>query len=180
MTRRAGLTFLEVLLSASMLSVTAGAIVAAYQGVSTISGRQERRLEATEVAHRLILNYLLDPQSLPEEGQKITRDAGVYEHLLEEEMLVEQEGDEDRRSVREPIPEDELSRDERLGAGLKRITIEIYPLGEAGRGRPLASLSRTYDPFAGDEDVLLRQVQELMGREFQLPVSGGRGGGRNR
>jgi len=174
---RGGLTFLEVLLSAAMLTMIAGAITAAHQGVHRMSSQQEQWLEATEVAHRLILNYLLDPQSLPEQGQKITRDLGVYEHVLKEEMLVEQESEEDRRTVREPVPEDELERDERLGAGLKRITIEIYPLGQRGRGRPLASLSRTYNPFEGDEDVLLRQVQELMGQQFQLPVNNGDEGG---
>ncbi len=185
MTARRGVTFLEVALAVALLSSVAAIIATAYDGVNRIDDRQQHRIYASEVAHRLILNYLLDPKSLPSEGERIPYGQNnFYRHELSEQILLELESEDENIALRQAAPESRLNADERLGAGLKMITVTIYHLKNSGFAdvdEPLASISRIYSPIdpSKDEDVLLRQVEQLLGRPVELPstspVSGGAG-----
>jgi len=176
MTPRRGFTFLEIVLSAAMLSLSAAALIGALDSARRISQQQKHRLDAVEVAHRLILNYLLDPESLPRDGQRIEQGRHEYRHVLHEEILVEDEDASDQAlAVRRARPQRDTGRNARLASGLKRITIEVYHYRKLrpSDDRPLVTLSRIYNPLIGDEDVLIRQVQDLMGQQFQLPALDG-------
>ena len=184
MRARRGVTLIEVALAVALLSGVAAVIATAYVGVNRMNARQQHRLYATEVAHRLILNYLLDPKSLPSEGELIPYSEDIrYQHRLIEQTLIEEETDDDTLDVRRPAPEAQLDSNARLGAGLKMITVKVYHVegrGFADIDEPLASVTRIYSPIdpSKDEDILLRQVEQLLGRPVELPSSSPASGGR--
>lgn len=66
MPTRRGLTFLETLFAAAMLALVAAAV---FGAISFVLGRQlqeQRTLAAYELANRLVLQYLDDPDQLPD------------------------------------------------------------------------------------------------------------------
>lgn len=186
MTARRGVTFIEVALAVALLSGLAAVIATAYDGVNRMNERQQHRIYAAEVAHRLILNYLMDPKSLPDEGERIPYGKGIlYRHELLEQILVEEPSDDDNIAIREAQLESRLDSNARLGAGLKMITVKIYHLenrGFADVEEPLATVTRIYSPIDSnqDEDVLLRQVEQLLGRPVELPSTSPASGGAGR
>jgi len=173
-----------------MLAGVTGVITTAYDGVHRLGANEQQRLYAAEVAHRLILNYLLDPESLPKEGEKIPySDEFFYRHELTEQLLVKDDADADAKDenvdVRKPVLESSLSQNDRLGAGLKMVTVKIYHLPNTGYSNvdtPLATLSRIYSPVdpTKDEDIFLKQVQKLYGRQFEIPSAPTPAGNRRR
>lgn len=186
MAGRRGVTMIEVVLAVALLSSVAAIVATAYDGVTRLNDRQKHRIYAAEVAHRLILNYLLDPKSLPDAGERIPYgEDNLYRHELDEEILIEEEGGEDNVDLRRSVPEAQLDDDARLGAGLKMITVRIYHLEDRGFAdvqEPLASVTRIYSPIdaSRDEDILLRQVEQLLGRPVELPSSSPASGGARR
>lgn len=205
--RHRGLTFIEVALAVALLAGLASVIATSYDTIARLNTREQDRLFATEVAHRLILNYLLDPTSLPSEGERIPYSSDYFfEHELTEEMLIEDQSEAARSGSRRtgradrgarssgaadareasvmnlrPVSAKQLSQNERLGAGLKMVTIRVYrprQFGEPRERTPLATLSRIYSPISQsqDENVLIRQVQELLGQNIEIPSTppGGR------
>lgn len=170
-----GVTFIEVSLAVALLAGLAGVISTAYDGIGKMTALEQDRLYATEVAHRLILNYLLDPASLPEPGERIPYGDNIfYRHELITEMLIEEDSKDDNVAVRKAVLEEKATKNQRLGAGLKMVTVRIYHTRDSGYhdlNRPLATVTRIYNPIDPnkDEDIFLRQVQELMGRNIALP-----------
>ena len=67
----AGLTFLEVVISLAILAATVATMVSGYGAMERMALRDQDRLNAAEVAHQLILNYLYDPNSLPPDSQPL-------------------------------------------------------------------------------------------------------------
>ncbi|MBS0197206.1 MAG: type II secretion system protein [Planctomycetes bacterium] len=65
MSLRRGMTFLEVILSIVLLTMVTGMIMTAINGVISNQTRQHQRLAAAEVANRLMLQYIDDPESMP-------------------------------------------------------------------------------------------------------------------
>lgn len=183
MQARPGVTFIEVALAVALLASLAGVITTAYDSIGRLAAREQDSLDATEVAHRLILNYLLDPKSLPKEGERIPYgDNTFFRHKLIEEMLIEQDSDEENVAIRKATLERDATQNQRFGAGLKRITVKIYHLpnsGYANVNKPLASLTRVYSPVdpSKDEDIFLRQVEQLMGQRIEVPSSNNAPGG---
>lgn len=186
MAGRRGVTMIEVVLAVALLSSVAAIVVTAYDGVSRLNDRQRHRIYAAEVAHRLILNYLLDPKSLPDEGERIPYGAdNLYRHELDELILLEEESEAENVDLRRSVPEAQLDENARLGAGLKMITVRIYHLenrGFADVREPLASVTRIYSPIdpSKDDDILIRQVEQLLGRPVELPSTSPASGGAGR
>ncbi|RMH28086.1 MAG: prepilin-type N-terminal cleavage/methylation domain-containing protein [Planctomycetota bacterium] len=173
---RRGLTLIEVMLAVALLAGLAGVVATAYDGMGRLSQLEQQKLYAAEVAHRLILNYLLDPASLPDPGERIPY-AGeyFYRHEIDEEMLVAEPTDNSRADRRTPRDQRSLSDETRFGATLKMITIRVYPFEEVGVGgpaEPLATLRRIYNPVDpnADDDVMLNQLSNILGRQIELPT----------
>jgi type II secretory pathway pseudopilin PulG len=70
------MTFLEVVLAATLLALLAGTVFGGFSAMIGAQERQVRRLACMELANRLILQYLDDPTAMPTEAQPI-RYAGV-------------------------------------------------------------------------------------------------------
>lgn len=157
----------------AILSAIVMTMLAGYSAIERMTLRDQDRLNASEVAHQLILNYLYDPNSLPDDSLPIENGKGRYRYRLSEEVLVEQEKT-GRITVRKPQSMATSTRDERLASALVMVTVNVYPdLGaDRVRGEPLLSLSRIFNPYSvieGDDDMLIKHVEKLLGRRLNLP-----------
>lgn len=175
---RRGMTFIEVALAVALLSGIAGVIATAYDGINRLGALEQQKLYAVEVAHRLILNYLLDPKSLPDEGERIPYSSDFfYRHELSVDILIEEKnGSDDTVTRRRPVAQRSVDKDARFTAGLKMVTVRVYPWPGAGVGNPdepLAELHRVFSPIdpSKDQDILLRQIEDLMNRQIPLPAN---------
>lgn len=171
MTRR-GVTFLEVALAIALLAGLAASVTAAFAGLRRSALFEQEKLNAMEVAHRVIVGYMNDPATVPKPDEYVEQGAGRYRVLFAESMLVEERGSSDETfSLRKPVPIKSATDNERLGAGLIMVTVRVFPYDESGplpRDTMLAELSRLYDPYASDqhEDVFMRHVMRLLGEDM--------------
>ncbi|MFG0258590.1 MAG: hypothetical protein ACF8GE_11870 [Phycisphaerales bacterium JB043] len=170
---RRALSLLEVILATSLLGTVSSIMVSTFSSLQSESVRQQHRLNATEVAHNLIIQYLHNPNEMPDESLRIEKGTSYYRYVLEEEILTEQSR-RNRVQVRRARNAQTLSQNERLGAGLVMITIHVYHHidGDALRqgGDVIVSLSRIFDPYSSTDDAtLLRHVERLLQRELNLP-----------
>lgn len=152
--RRTGVTFLEVVFSSVILALAAAAITGAFSLIERLSMRDEARLDAYEVAHRLILQYMDDPDSLPpthlpiEIGNRRFHYAAGAEALLQEPGAAE--AGVDRRESRNVA---QLDSTEILRGRLLLITVRVDWERPDGFRDTVAVLSRVFDPF-GDADSM--------------------------
>ncbi|MHC4976001.1 MAG: type II secretion system protein [Planctomycetota bacterium] len=170
---RRALTLLEVILATSLLATVSSILVSTFSSLQSDAEVQQHRLNATEVAHKLIIQYLHNPNQMPDESLRIEQGKDLYRYVLLQEILTE-ESRRDRVSRRRARNAQNLSQNERLGAGLVMITIHVHHYIEgaslAQSGPPIVSLSRIFDPYASpDESTLLRHVEILLGQELNLP-----------
>ncbi|MBY0312947.1 MAG: hypothetical protein K2W85_12825 [Phycisphaerales bacterium] len=136
------MTLLEVVLAVLMISLVALVVTSAVNSIMGMEANGRKRLAAYEVANRLMLTYLDDPENLPSESNPI--EYGSYRFLYEVELTPS-------RLV--------INRtQEATGASLQKldrfrmIGITVYDALEsdvalAAEGEPLAALSRAIDPF---------------------------------
>ena len=148
-----GVTFLEVVFSAALLSIAAATITSAFTFVERMSLHDEARLGAHEVAHRILLQFMDDPRSLPKDDVVIPLGRFDYRFLLREEILTSSQVEGENITVRHSRHASGASLIERFQARLALLTVDVY-LDEGGRrgAAPIATLSRIFDPMAAFED----------------------------
>lgn len=168
-----GFTLLEVLLAVLVLGAATTIGVGGVGAVQKIAQVEQDKLNAMEVAHRLLLNHMIDPESLPPTEQPIAQGRGVYRYQIEEAVL-DDEDEGANRTRRRAQPMDATTGNQRLQAGLVMVTVRVYR--DAG-GRPdlrrgaLAELSRIYDPFDTDEEsIMFNQLKALLGVDAPRPT----------
>lgn len=161
----AGVSFLEVVFAAGMLSAAAASITAAFSSITRFAERQEARLAATEVAHRLLLQYLDDPAMLKPERDVFELGRGRFRYMLNRQVLTDEQAGAEDVSIRRTAQAQSLGFMDKLKNRLQMVTVEVYEDVNGKRGRdPLATLSRIYDPLGGAEDdpeAWIRQVANL-------------------
>lgn len=173
-----GFGFLEVVLSIAILSAVIVTMVGGYGSIRTMVQRDQMRLEATEVAHRLILIYTyISPDDLPGPGEPIAQGERLYSYRLREDILVEEGSGDGSMSRRGAQPASSLSSNQKLQSGLVLVSIDVYPHVEGGApgGEPIASLSRIFDatdPTALSEDAFLGHIMRLLGSQSPLEPGG--------
>lgn len=164
---RRAFTFLEAVFAIALLATVVMTVVGGYGALRDLTVRDQTRLDATEVAHRLILIYThMGPTQLPGKNEAIEQGSRLYRYSLSEDILIEDKNAREGLSVRRARPASTLSANERLGAGLVQITINVYPFEQPASGPPLASLSRIFDPYdtSNPDDVFIDHVMQLFGR----------------
>jgi len=160
------MTLLEALLALVILGAATTVAVGGMGAIQGLHAVEQDRLNAMEVAHRLLLNHMIDPDSLPSPDRPIAQGSGVYRYEMTE-AVVESGPESGDRSTRRARPMSETTGNQRLEAGLVLITMKVYR--DAGgvpdvRRGPLAELSRIYDPFDTDEEtIMFNQLESLMG-----------------
>lgn len=171
-----GITFLEVVLAVALLGLVTLSVVLATNYISAASIRNSHRLNASEIANRLMLQYFDDPNSLPSEGASIEYGReGVssrYRWALGEESLAVEIPTPVTPSTEEDKREQQLSR---MGRSVtdrferfRVVRVRVWLSEETGgsfspeTGVPQATLARMYDPADipnWNPDKLRRQIE---------------------
>lgn len=169
--RRRGITFLEVVLASALLGVIVASMTGAFSAAYQEQRIQDHRLGAAEVAHRLIVSYLDDPEAMPNDALPIAYGESLYRWEMELERPDVERGRDgflERRS-------DDL--------GLERfrvITVTAWLSEDSGGtrepevGTPRVTLSRVFDlfpmrnpdslePLVDDEEGMRRLIEIITG-----------------
>lgn len=145
---RRGMTFLEIVVASAMLGVVAAAMFGVFSFVTASQWREQRRLAATEVANRLILQYLDNPTDMPDAGK--TLDYGPPEAMsryrweYKEENVALVEAAPEQRDANRVSPLDPNR--------FLQVTVRVWLSEHSGGSRspepgtPSATLTRMLDP----------------------------------
>lgn len=175
MRSRHGVTFLEVVLSVSLLAMVAGVMVGANGFARASQARSEVRLASAELAHRLVVMHLDDPRSVPSASLPVEYGERLYRFRLDEEQL---------RLV--PLP-GSAQQAGNAADRFSRLTVTVWLAPESGgtygpgeNGSGAVTLQRVYDRLPmRNNDSLRRMLDSDRGiREMLDAVSGRRDGGR--
>lgn len=174
---RRALTFIEVMVATALLASLASIVIGTVTFMDSSVARQRYRLDAMEVAHRLVAQYLDDDQLLPPQNLPIQQGNAFYRYVMKEEVVMQDDTDGTGLRKGRIKRQDEVSAQEALPQMLNRVTIAVYlddpanPFVETRE--PLAVLSRMYNPVAGrDEDAMLRYLMKQVER-FQREQGSG-------
>jgi hypothetical protein len=166
---RRGLTFIEVVVATALLTSLASVVVGTVTFMENSVARQRYRLDAMEVAHRLVAQYLDDDKLLPQQSLPIQQGNAFYRYQLKEEVVMQDEADSTGLRRGRIKRQDEVSAEQALPQMLNRVTIAVYlddpanPVIETSR--PLAELSRMFNPVSGrDEDAMMRYLLKQVER----------------
>ena len=164
---RRGMSLLEVVLSVGLLAGVVSTVVGGYGAIRTLTLREQDRLNATEVAHRLILQYVSEgPTTLPPDHLVLEQGKGRYRYRLREDSLVESTRQREGMSVREAKPMLTMGANQRFQSRFLQITVSVYRDDAGGlSGEPIASLSRVFDPIdvsTQPDDLLLDHVLRML------------------
>lgn len=163
------MTFIEVILATAILGSIAVTVIASITLAQKKSALDQERLNATELAHRLLLTYIhVGPNALPPQNEPQAQGAGWYTYALSEQILEEDVDEREDISTRIPKPYGIVSANDRLSSGIVYLTVKVFPAPnqeglQLNPDYPLATLSRIYDPFdVNDPDTLMDIVRELL------------------
>lgn len=153
-TARRGISFLEVVFASALLATAAATIASSFDLVDNIAVRNRHRLNAYELAHRLVLQFMDDPESLPPTDLPLPMGNSTYRYILNDQVLAADQGS-TGITIREGVHSAQAGGFVgRAQARIVMVTVEVY-VEEDGRraGSPIATLTRIYDPFMfADED----------------------------
>lgn len=165
---RSGLTMLEVVMSTAMLTVAAAMILGGISFGTNLALRESRRLEAMEVAHRIVVTHIRDPRELIGQPKRVRFGDHMYRFEIDEDVLIREMTEEAgpiRRSGRKAQDMDFAAM---LSAQLFLVRVSVYPdeIPAATGQAPLAALSRVYTLMSYDEEDLLDWLTQRMGSQL--------------
>jgi len=179
---RGGLTFLEVVLAVALLGTASAMILGAISFTELNAERDRLRLEAMEVAHRVVLQHLDDPAELERFDGRYSYNRRVYVFELREEILRQDESGVTGLVQRSTRLAQDASAEEQLNSQLYVLTVTVYPEAEGDPGRvggpALAELRRIYNPvaqFARDPDRMIEWVMGALSNQDDEEGDGGEG-----
>ncbi len=147
---RPGVTFLEVVLAMALLGLAAATIANVLGFITAMQRRQQTTLGCAEVANRLILQHLLNPEKLPARGLPIEYLADDYRWDIQVDPIEYELSPEVELALDEggaPRTTSPMSIDNRL----ERIAVTVWLSDESGGSRqrddgaPQVSLIRVVD-----------------------------------
>lgn len=152
--RRSGLTILEVIISLAILSGI-GSVLFGTIGFTENAAKYDRhRLNAMEVAHRIVIQWIDDPKWIRNQPKRTEYDGHMYVFDVQELILVnDAEGDNIDANVRgRVILQSDLEAMGQEGAGriaesaLRVLGIRVWLQHEDGSvdADPLVHMTRTY------------------------------------
>ncbi|MBL0926793.1 MAG: prepilin-type N-terminal cleavage/methylation domain-containing protein [Phycisphaerales bacterium] len=165
--RRKGLTFLEVMVSLAVLGLTASMIFGGVAFVEGVSMRDRHRLNAAEVAHRIVLQYMDDSEKLRGQPNVVEQGGFRYVFKYEDSLLLEEREEGATASRRTAKAFGESSVNEMLTSRITQLKVTVW-VANRGRaeGPPLIELVRIYDAAGGPPERtiewLKRQLKDMM------------------
>lgn len=164
-----GVTFLEVVFSAALLSIAATTITTAYTFIERSTMLDEARIGAHEVGHRIILQFMDDPLALPPADNVLPLGRHEYRYLLREEILASSQVEGENMTVRHTQHVRSAGLIERFQARLVLITVDVYQSVDGRRATlPIATISRIFDPLHGvenDPEAFQKQIIHMFAED---------------
>lgn len=156
---------LEVVVATAMLATLASAVLGAMSFMESYNAHSSRRLNAMEVAHRLVTQYIDNQELMPPNHLPIQQGDRLYRWTLREEILVRDEAQAGLRKHVGKVASNMRAMDQ-IPEMLNRLTVTVYiqdPEDPLASARPLAELVRIYSPiFSGDPDEALKRILRLV------------------
>lgn len=166
------MTFIEVVVATGILAGLATMILGTLSFMENATLRQKHRLNATEVAHRVICQFLDDPDKLPDKNLPIQQGEHYYRFILRDEILVTEESDTDRLRHGQGRVTSQMDAQEQLRSMLGRVTVQVYlhdPGNPIDTGAPMCELVRVYGTLSlADEDAIMKRLLKLV-EQIQNP-----------
>ncbi len=169
---RPGLTLIEVVIATVTLVIASAAVFSGMSFVANLAVRDRKRLEAVEVAHRVILQQMEDPDQLAGQARRTAMGPNYYAFEMDEMLLTEDESG--QLQAGKPVKLSthsftDASGTDKLKTRLNMLTVRVYEdndnQGPAGKP-PLAELTRIYNWINGDQDSLMQKLQRRFGKEL--------------
>ena len=173
--RRRGVTFVEVICAVAMLALAAAAMMSAGGAVMNGQVRGVKRLGAAEIANRLMLMYLDDEESLPNQSAPIEYGNETYRWSKSVSPV----------TISGAMPQDTMRASGALSLDrMRAVTFTVWETDERrGRisnaeGSPSFSLTRIVDPIFGqlrNPDTRERIMSDPVLRQRFIDMITGRG-----
>ena len=174
---RAGLTFVEVIVCVGIVAGAAGLVFGTVGFLERVALHNRDRLNGTEVAHRVILQWIDDSESLRSQVHRVEYDGRMYQFDVWEEVLLEESGLEAGSSHRSSqrrssVKADSVAVEDRLNAQIHQIFVQVFlQLPDGSRSAlPVATLVRSYNPMMGlggrGMAYMLKRLEESWGRRL--------------
>ncbi|MEQ8850851.1 MAG: type II secretion system protein [Phycisphaerales bacterium] len=162
---RRGLTLLEVVLSILMLAIISASVLSAISYMQSKTVMEKHRLNAVEVAHRVIAQQLDNPDLVPDESLPIQQGDSLYYYRMVPQVIMQ--GDEDAGSadVLEGVRRADVSASDQLRHRLHQLVVHVYASDEEGRidqSEPLATVVRVYNLLKGDQEVVIDRIVDIV------------------
>ena len=173
---RRGMSLLEVVIAIAMLAAMSTIILGSITFMQRGARRDDRRLEAAEVAHRLITQTLVNKDELPDSSLPIQHGANLYYFRSIENVIVIEDEEGGPANV-STIRGEQADISQQIRNQLHQIVIHVFPADERGNylsAEPLVSVSRVYNIMKGDDSVVIQRILEYVGQEQEKGRSTGR------
>lgn len=177
MSSRRGLTFLETLFASALLAIVAAAVFGALSFVLGRQHHEQRTLAAYELANRIILQYLDDPEQLPDSSLPLEYGKDRFRWALTIDPVTV--------TATSEAPKDAADTRRSMLDRVKQVSVRVWLGEESGGSRefatdlplPKAALTRIMYPMAyRNPDSFDRLINSDAGRRRLFDdMSGGSG-----
>ena len=169
-----GLTFLEIVVSIATLTLVAGVVVGTISFFKNATMLERHRLNATEVANRVILTKLDQPKWRPGAmSRKYTINGFRYAFNMQVDLFELGEDEATLSSLNDADINARISHMEQI-----TVTVALDEPGSTLSGVPLTTLVRVRDPRKMDSSRVLEWVTDLLDPTAGEAEEGGDGEGR--
>lgn len=161
---RRGLTFIEVVVALAMLSVFATLVLGSIGFVTSLTERGESRLQAMELAHRVVVQYLDDKDLVPAPDQFVWQGNTQYRVEIEESILQQESTTIEGLSEGTTLDVQDVDLQQRVQS-MHKLTIAVFlwePRTAFEANVPVVELTRHYYPFLQDEDWVRNWLLDLI------------------
>lgn len=185
--RRSGTTLIEVVCASVILAIAVTMIASSVAAVTMADIRARQRLEALELANRLLLQFLDDKEAMPSESAHLESGLGTYKYKLVESPigLSFPEGS---------VFEASENQSRKVMDQTKLVSVTVWaatPDGVGGytAGEQMATLARINNPLsvlsrnpdtmariASDPSRLMAMVMKMI-EDGSIPTASGSGSG---
>lgn len=169
-----GLTILEVVVAVAMLAGLAAMILGAVSLMENAAVRDRHRLNAMEVAHRVIIQLIDDHTWVDRQPAHRVQQGDYYYDfdyrvdVLYHETGIDEQGKQTSSNKRLTKLASDSTVEERLKAQIHEITVTVYlELPDGSRSlQPYATLHRIYNPIMGEGERGIRYVMDMFQKQF--------------
>jgi prepilin-type N-terminal cleavage/methylation domain-containing protein len=163
-----GMTFIEVIAAIALLALVSTFVLSGLSFIESASARDRYRLAATEVAHRVILQYMDDP-TLLEPSKPYQYGDTNYRWILRHEYLADESNDKQASTSRKSARVAEgASFDDFVKNQIHQVTVAVFLWDDdealVSNSEPLGQLTRIYNHFndRNDEDRVKQRIFEAI------------------